>query len=162
MKKITIILFLLSACFTNAFGQTANDSITMKITFWEGYKFYQNGKKLNLNQTVAVMRTNEQAYQLIKSARSNLRIGQVIGLVGGGMIGWTLGEATSGQKPNWALAGAGVALVVATIPISYNFNKKVKKAMDTYNAGVQTSSLWDKSELNLAVTADGIGLNLRF
>jgi len=60
------------------------------------------------------------------------------------------------------MAGIGAGLIVVSIPISQSFNKKAKQAVDTYNGGLQTSSFWDKNELKLTMTGNGIGLTLNF
>ena len=56
------------------------------------------------------------------------------------------------------MAGIGAGLIVVSIPISQSFNKKAKQAVDTYNGGLQTSSFWDKNELKLTMTGNGIEL----
>ncbi len=78
------------------------------------------------------------------------------------MVGWPLGAAIGGGEPNWAMAGIGAGLIVVAIPISQNFNKKAKHAVETYHGGLQTSSFWDKNELKISMTGNGIGLTLNF
>jgi hypothetical protein len=160
MKKINIILIILISSFNFAMGQT-NDSITMKKVVG-GYHFFQGEERLTVNQLVKAMKTNNEAYSLVKSAQSNNTIASVIGGVGGFMVGWTLGTALGGGEPNWAVAGVGAGLIVVSIPISHSFNKKVKKAVETYNRGFQTSSFWDDNKLNLSLKGNGIGLRLSF
>ncbi len=163
MKRIVIIMSLLSVCFTFTFtfGQTVTDTISMKKVFG-GYQFYQGEKRLNMNQLVTTMKPNEQAYKQIKSAQSSYTIAMIFGYAGGFMVGWPIGTAIGGGKPNWAMAGIGAGLIVVAIPISHSYNKKAKQAVDTYNNGFQPSSFWDKSEIKLSMTANGIGLSLRF
>lgn len=161
MKRILILMSLLSVCLTYSFGQTVNDTISMKKVFG-GYQFYQAGKRLNMNQLVTAMKPDEQAYKQIKSAQSSYTMAMIFSYAGGFMVGWPIGTAIGGGKPNWAMAGIGAGLIVVAIPISQGFNKKAKLAVGTYNHGLQASSFWDKSELKLSMTANGIGLNLRF
>jgi hypothetical protein len=143
------------------FGQTASDSISMKKVFG-GYQFYQGEQRLNVNQLVNTMKPNNQAYQQIKSAQSTYTLATIIGGVGGFMVGWPIGTALGGGEPNWTMAGIGAGLIVVSIPISQSFNKKAKQAGETYNGGLQTSSFWDKNELKLSLTGNGIGLTLNF
>lgn len=161
MKKITTIIFLLTIVFSFTFGQTSNDSISMKKVFG-GYQFYQGEKLLNMNQLVKAIQPNEQAYKQIKSAKSTYTMAMVLSYAGGFMIGWPIGTALGGGEPNWTMAGIGAGLVAVTIPISQSFNKKAKLAVDTYNGKLQTSSISDKSELKLSLTGNGIGLTFRF
>ena len=161
MRKIAIILTLLAVSMSFTFGQTASDSISMKKVFG-GYQFYQGEQRLNVNQLVNTMKPNNQAYQQIKSAQSTYTLATIIGGVGGFMVGWPIGTALGGGEPNWTMAGIGAGLFVVSIPISQSFNKKAKQAVETYNSGLQTSSFWDKNELKLSLTGNGIGLTLNF
>ena len=154
-------MILLTVSMTFAFGQTAADSISMKKAFG-GYQFYHGVKRLNMNQLVNTMKPNEQAYSQIKSAQSTYTLATIMGGVGGFMVGWPIGTAIGGGEPNWVMAGIGAGLIVFSIPLSQNFNKKAKQAVDTYNLGLKTSSLWDKSELRLSMTENGVGLTFRF
>ena len=161
MKRIAIIISLLVVTFSFTFGQTSTDSIAMKKVFG-GYQFYQGEKILRMNQLVKAMEPNEQAYKQIKSAQSTYTLASIVGFAGGFMVGWPIGTAISGGEPNWTMAGIGAGLIVVSIPISNSFNKKAKLAVDTYNGGLQTSSFWDKNELKLSMTGNGIGLTLNF
>jgi hypothetical protein len=161
MRKIAIILTLFASSISFTFGQTASDSISMKKVFG-GYQFYQGEQRLNMNQLVNTMKSNDQAYQQIKSAQSTYTLATIIGGVGGFMVGWPIGTALGGGEPNWTMAGIGAGLIVVSIPITQSFNKKAKQAVETYNGGLQTSSFWDKNELKLSLTGNGIGLTLNF
>jgi hypothetical protein len=161
MKRITFIISLLTVTYAFTFGQISADSVSTKKVFG-GYQFYQGEKLLNMNQLVKTMEPNEEAYKLIKSAQSTKTLASIISFAGGFMIGWPIGTAIGGGDPNWALAGIGAGLIVISIPISQKFNKQAKQAVDTFNGGLQPSSFWDKSELRLAMTGNGVGLTLRF
>lgn len=161
MRKTAIILTLLAVSMSFTFGQTASDSISMKKVFG-GYQFYQGEQRLNMIQLVNTMKPNNQAYQQIKSAQSTYILATIISGVGGFMVGWPIGTALGGGEPNWTMAGIGAGLIVVSIPISQSFNKKAKQAVETYNGGLQTSSFWDKNELKLSLTGNGIGLTLNF
>lgn len=161
MKKTAIILTLLTVCMTFTFGQTVSDSISMKKVFG-GYQFYQGEKRLNMSQLVNSMKTNEQAYKRIKSAQSTYTMAMIFSYAGGFLVGWPIGTAIGGGEPNWTMAGIGAGLIVVSIPISQNFNKKAKQSVETYNGGLQTSSFWDKNELKLSMTGNCIGLTLNF
>ena len=161
MRKIAIFLTLLVVSMSFAFGQTTTDSISMKKVFG-GYQFYQGEQMLNMNQLVNLMKPNDLAYRQIKSAQASFTLAAIMSGVGGFMVGWPIGTALGGGEPNWTLAGVGAGLILVSIPISQSFNKKAKQAVELYNAGLQTSSFWDKKELNLSLTGNGIGLTLKF
>lgn len=161
MKRFVITMSLLVASLTALFGQTATDSITMTKVFG-GYQFHQGEKSLTLNQLVRTMEPNEMAYEQIKAAQSTNTLATVIGVAGGLLVGFPVGTAIGGGDPNWVVAGIGAGLILVCIPISQKFNKQAKQAVETYNGGLQTSSFWDKKELNFAFTGHGFGLTLSF
>lgn len=161
MKKTAIIFALLAASISFIFGQTASDSITMKKVFG-GYQFYQGERLLKMSELTSTMVLNNEAYKQIKSAQSTYTMATIFSYAGGFLVGWPLGTAIGGGEPNWTLAAIGAGLIVVTIPITQSFNKKAKQAVDTYNGGLQTSSFWDRNELNLSLTGNGIGLTLNF
>jgi hypothetical protein len=161
MKKLTLILTLLTAISTGSFGQHATDTISMKKVPG-GYQFYQEGQRLNMNQLVNTMKPNKQAYKQIKSAQSTYTMAMILSYAGGFMVGWPIGTAIGGGEPNWALAGLGAGLIVIAIPVSQGFNTKARQAVDTYNRGLPASARRNKSELNLSATGIGIGLVLKF
>ncbi len=108
------------------------------------------------------MKLDEQAYKQIKSAQSTFTMAMILSYAGGFMVGWPIGTAIAGGEPNWALAGIGAGLIVVTIPLIQKFNIQAKQAVDTYNAGLQTSSFWEKSESKFSISGNGIGLTVKF
>lgn len=56
-----------------------------------------------MNELVSTMKSNQNSYKLIKSANSNNLLAQVIGGIGGGLIGYPIGTAIGGGKTNWTL-----------------------------------------------------------
>lgn len=161
MKKIAIMLTLLTVSLAFTFGQAVNDSISMK-KFFGGYQFSQGGKRLNMYQLVNAMKPNEQAFNQIKSAQSTYTLASIIGGAGGFLIGWPIGTAIGGGEPNWVMAGIGAGLVIVSIPISQSYNKKARQAVDTFNEGFRTGYIRNKREFKMTLTGNGMGLVLRF
>ncbi len=161
MKKIFLIVTVLTLCMTFSYGQTASDSILMKKVFG-GYQFIQGEQKLTIKKLGEALQSNQLAYEQFKSAKSNYTLATVIGTAGGFMVGWPLGTAIAGGEPNWTLAGIGAGLIVVSIPISSGFNKKAKQAVDLYNVGLYGTSFWERTESRFTVTSNGIGLTLNF
>ena len=161
MKKIGALLFFVLIGAATSFAQTDTDSIYLKKVFGS-YQFYFHNQKLSLSQIKNVMSSNELAYEQIKAAQSTNAIGMVFAYAGGFLVGWPLGTALGGGEPNWAAAGAGVALIAVTIGVNKSYNIKAKRAVDTYNNGLGATSFWDRSELRVGLTANGGGLIFRF
>ncbi|MBV2246387.1 MAG: hypothetical protein KUL83_04430 [Lentimicrobium sp.] len=161
MKKIIFIIIALVVSMTYAFGQSVSDSISARKVFG-GYRFYQGDQRLNFYQLENIMKQDELAYQQIVAAKSTNSVSTVIGGIGGFMVGWTIGTAIGGGDPNWILAGMGAGLIVISIPITNSTIKKTKQAVDTYNAGLQASSLVNKWDFKFSMTGNGIGVILCF
>ena len=161
MKKQILVGILFIFSLSTLVGQTSSDSITMMKVFG-GYQFYQNGKRLNINQLVNSMELNEQAYKKINKVKSNYMLATVLGGAGGFMVGWQLGTALGGGQPVWAMAGVGAGLIVVSIPIGQKFNRQAKSAVDTFNGGLPSGMINNRTELKFAFTGNGIGLKLKF
>lgn len=146
MKKILAILFLtvLSSSMANA------QKIEMEKVFG-GYQFKQEGKTLLLKDMQEIMKENKEAFELVQSAKSNQTWALILGTAGGALVGFPIGTAIGGGDPEWALAGAGAALIVATIPIVKGFNRKTKKAVELYNDGISSTSYQFQPSFNLKI-----------
>ncbi len=158
MKKalLTLTIIIVSITISNA------QKISIEKTFG-GLKFTQSGKDLTMNELVSTMKSNQNSYKLIKSANSNNLLAQVIGGIGGGLIGYPIGTAIGGGKPNWTLAGIGAGLVGISIPISSNVTRKAKKAVEIYNSSLNpTTSTNFNPNFKILTNSNGIGLSMNF
>jgi hypothetical protein len=161
MKKLTLILSLITIISNFSFGQNNTDTISMKKG-QGAYQFYMGESRLTISQLIITIKPNELAYKQIKSAQASYTMGQVLGYAGGFIIGYQLGSALWSSKVNWRMAGLGAGLIVFSIPISQGFNTKARQAIGTYNSGLQTSASRKKNELKISASANGIGLVLLF
>ncbi len=161
MKRFALInlFFFFFASF--AIVNAQSDSIAMKKVFG-GYQFSQHGKALTMPGLVKAMEGNEQAHKEIIEAKSTYSTAMVLGLFGGGLIGWPIGTAMGGGDPQWALAGVGVGLLVISIPVVKKFNKQADKAINTFNGGLSVNRNLYIHELELAILGNGIGFRLKF
>jgi hypothetical protein len=160
MLKLLFLWTAIICCGLSSFGQAKENSITIKSQFG-GQQYYQNGKKINMSTMARIMDSNEQAYQQIKSAQSNRAVATILGFAGGFMAGWTLGAAIAGGNANWAVAGVGAGLIVASIPFNSKSNRQAASAVDIYNGGL-TTSLHTKMKMGLAFRGNAVGVNLSF
>lgn len=161
MRKLSIFVMLLIISLSSSFGQVEGDSITTEKKFG-GYQFYQNEKELNMNNLLNTLRSNEEAYNLIKSAQTNNILAQILAGIGGYMIGYPVGTAIGGGDPNWTLAGIGAGVIVVAIPVIQRSNNQAKKAVDIYNEKYRTSSLLEKTEIDFVFKGNSIGFILTF
>lgn len=115
--------------------RSSSDSIEVVINF-SGTHFYQHDKQLKPRQLKNLLQSNGQAYRHLNASKPP-RVGAVVlSYVGGFMIGWPIGIAIAGGKPNWALAGVGGGLVAVSIPLTISANRQLRKAINSYNAAL--------------------------
>ena len=157
MKKIITAILLL---FLTGLQIKAQKIESTKV--WGGYQFKQSGKNLSLSDMQSIMKDNKEALDLVTSAKSNETWAMVLGTAGGALIGFPIGTAIGGGDPEWALAVAGAALIVATIPIIKGFNKKTTRAVELYNNGVTSSAYEFKPSFNLNIKGTALGISMNF
>ncbi len=166
MQRILLLIAVLITTVTASTAQntntkTSSDSILI-IKKFGGYQFYKNDRQLNMNQLQTVLEVNNEAYKDIKSARSVTTFSSILGYAGGFLIGWPIGTAIGGGKPNWAMAGVGAGLTAISIPLSISAKKKAKSAVVKYNSGLTSNPSAGVKELKLKLTNEGIGVVLKF
>ena len=136
--------------------------IEMKLNPF-GYKFVQNGQKLNWKELVGATDSNIDANQLIKKAKNQRTISTILGLVGGGLIGISLTQSRSDEDPNWTLAYIGGGIAVVGIPFSFGAFNNVNKGIDAYNLSLKSNSAFRfKPEFKVIANGNGIGLSMNF
>ena len=146
-------------CTVGLFAQNSSDTITITKSF--GTLYLQKGQRLTPGQLLSITKSNQAAYEEMKTAKTNYDIGTVLSFSGGFMVGWPIGTALGGGDPNWALAGIGAALIVASIPLSTAYKKHATKAVRIYNRSV-TNTGYRKRHIHIGPATKGIGLALRF
>jgi hypothetical protein len=159
MKKLFLILAFLLIGMSNLFAQNQSDSIEIRIS--SGVRYYQNGNKLTQRQLLTIMKTDNLAYSEMVSAKANSDMAIILGASGGFLLGYQLGKLIAGVYPNnvWALVGG--VLMIASIPIIIQSNKKAKNAVRYYNDGIKQSAL-HKTEYRIGLSGNGLGLSMRF
>jgi hypothetical protein len=85
----------------------------------------------------------------------------IFGLPGGFLIGWPLGTAAAGGKPNWVLAGIGAGLTVVSMTFSGAYSKHARNAVNLYNNGLKKVGR-SRSEIEVGLMCNGIGAKIRF
>ena len=134
----------------------------MKLNLF-GYKFVQNGEKLNWKELVKATESNYEANLLIKKAKTHNTISTIAALVGGGLIGIPLGQSTTDREPNWTLAYIGGGIAVVGIPFSFSGFNKVNEGIDKYNLSLKSTSSFEfRPEFKIIANGNGIGFSMNF
>ncbi|PPK87356.1 hypothetical protein CLV84_0296 [Neolewinella xylanilytica] len=127
-----------------------------------GYEYTQNGQMLRMGDLVDRMEPETEAYDLMRSARTNLTIAKVLALPAGALIGWSLSAGIADGDTNWKLAAVGGGLIVAMIPFSSAGNRKSRAAVDLHNERLGFRLPDDRPVFALAATKDGLGRTVGF
>ncbi|MGB4847057.1 MAG: hypothetical protein WBP41_04015 [Saprospiraceae bacterium] len=133
--KIIILICLFSCPISVVLSQTFVDSITIVTKY--GLYFTKNGRPLSGGKLVSAVRSNPEAYRILKRAKDSRDLGTIMGTIGGFVVGYTIG-ASLGQKPlDKRTLIYGGTLVLFSIPFSTGFPAKALKAVKIYNAGIR-------------------------
>jgi hypothetical protein len=154
-KKIFILGLILSFSF-NVLAQTPNDTILLQR---KSYVF--RGQVLTPNDMLQLMKDNPSAYQLMKQAKNNNNAVLALSTIGGVFVGFPLGQALGGGKPDWALAAVGGGFWLLSIPFGVAYREKSKVAVQLYNNGQKTVGLI-KREWQFNFAPNGLSLALKF
>ncbi|WP_435138260.1 hypothetical protein [Formosa sp. A9] len=157
MKKIIIVI--IGFFFLNfSFGQ----EIEMKLIFF-GYKFIQNGQKLNWKALDNATESNLEANLLIKKAKTHKTISNILSFAGGALIGIPIGQSISDQDPNWTLAYIGGGIIGIGIPFSLSAFNKANEGVDKYNLSLKSATAFEfKPEFKVMANGNGIRLSMVF
>ena len=160
IKKLLLSLLGLTLCLS-IFSQNQTDSIKIFKVFG-GYRFESKGKILTYSDMLVMMKDHTDANQFMSKANTTAGFANVLGFAGGFMIGWTIGTALGGGKPNWALAGVGCGLLIIAIPISSSANNNALIAIKKYNSSIKGLSYQNQYDLKLGFYSNGLSLKLLF
>jgi hypothetical protein len=156
-SKITLFFIGLVFICSKALAQNQVDPIVIKKN--SGTHFTQNDKNLKIKQLIFITENSPDALAVMKKARINTGIANTLGFVGGGMVGWQLGQAVAGGTPNWVLAGVGAGIIIVAIPISIQAKNQTIEAIELYNNGLPQTEV-NKLKLDLLMGFNGVGLKL--
>jgi hypothetical protein len=149
------LFVLLVFCFFGVSAQSREGDLRM-----EKAKIYLDNKLLKPKEVLNVMEGNPEAYAAYKKAKSNYDAGQVIGFIGGFMIGYPLGSALGGGDPHWGVAAGGVGLLLLNFPLSSAYKKHSKNAIELYNG--RSESTARNYSIEFTPTATGAKVVMRF
>ncbi|WP_228236127.1 hypothetical protein [Allomuricauda sp. M10] len=164
-----LVLSLILGFFSVGFAQAqqtstppSKESIEMKLKFL-GYRFYQDGERLSWKELVDATERAEEANLLIKKAKTQRLISNLMAGVGGFITGIPIGQSIRDDNPNWELAYIGGALFIVSLPISLKAFNNVNKGVDTYNIAVAPSAGYHfQPEVFVINNQNGFGVSLRF
>lgn len=166
MKKLlnsVFILLIVPSFSIQAQTNTPTGALFYESSVWTGNKFYYNGFKISSDEVERVMRSNNEALQLLRQGNKQANGASVVGGIGGILIGWPVGTAIAGGDPVWELAGIGAGISVISAFIYSSANKKIKRSVDLYNDGNSTShAKFGIREIQFRIAPSGAGISFTF
>jgi hypothetical protein len=156
MKKVIFTLAIIFVTMFQVHSQIQNDTLSINNN-----QFELNGKVIMYNQVFALMNGNPEALSAMQRIKSNNFASSIFAYSGGFLIGYPLGQAIGGGKPQWELAGIGAGLVLLAIPFSVAAHNNARIAVRLYNAKViQTASV--RTKIDIGLTNNGLGIRFSF
>jgi|GEM_PF-1361319 len=118
---------------------------------------------LTYKELINMLNTNSETHALVKKHKSGRGGANVLGAIGGFMIGWPIGTSLGGGDPEWALLGAGVGLVAVAIPIESKANRNLEEAVNIYNNNIGLKmDKYHSPITTLSVSPTNFGLKVIF
>ena len=157
-------LFFTCLASVGAYGQSLQkqDSITASRRGLN-YIFSQNGNTLTHKELTVVTRNCTAAKEEISKAKNLEMLGVCLGGAGGGLIGFQLGSALSGQKMSPVALGAGVCLAGLSMYISTKADKRRMRAVEEYNRSLRRAAQQSfNPQFYMSFTGTGVGLTMKF
>jgi hypothetical protein len=125
------------------------------------YVYYQNGNKLQKEDLIRILKSNNQAYTTYSNAHETNIFANILACAGGLLVGWPVGGYIANGKANWNLALIGGGIILVATPLSYYSISRMNHAVDIYNNGIKSSSIMNQ-ELRIGLTSNGVGIQLNF
>ena len=146
---------------------------SQQLEYQKSNKILFEGNKISKDKVEEIMAQNTEALSLFKAGRTNRTAAVLMAFAGGfgiGYLGSSLyyGNGTSGsnsQVPGQIIAGVGgVGLIIGAFFVQSSGNKKLKKAINLYNAkqAFNNETDYPKTELQVVSNQNGLGLRLSF
>ncbi|MEI8085613.1 MAG: hypothetical protein WCG93_05280 [Paludibacter sp.] len=127
-----------------------------------GYKFMYKGENLTMDRLGFLSNKNATSAKYFSKAKGTMGFLQVMGFMGGGLIGYPIGTFLGGGKPNWSLAAVGCGILVISLPIVSSANNNLLKAVNAYNQSSVISRKDNFYDVKLGLNPSGLALIVQF
>lgn len=154
--RYILTVMLIMTLFSQLAAQSNSD-----FHLGKGGRIFQGSTVVKPKTVLEIMELNPAAHTAFKKAKNNYDAANVLGAIGGALIGWPLGTALGGGDPQWGMAAGGAALVLLSLPLTSAFKKHANIAIDLYNKDTPTVRHYTPA-LNVGLRGAGVGMTLRF
>lgn len=160
MKRILLLIVTLSLSIS-AYSQYVSGHSERALNF-ERSEFFQNGMRINMSEVIRITQVNDEANSLVRKAKTNKIVGDILGYPGYFAIGWGIGGVVAGGSVDWNWIGAGAGLIGLDFLFQNFYRKKAKLATEVFNANMSYTPSKKSTELSLGLQKNGFGLALNF
>lgn len=166
MKNLILIaccILLSTSSFIQAQDNTpSDDQIDMKVRVL-GYRFYKDGQRITWKELDAATESVKKANALIKRAKSQRLLSNIMAFSGGALIGVPLGQKSADREPTWELAYIGGGIALISMHLSFRTFNNVNKGIDSYNIAMSATAQYQfQPEFRVIADGKGFGLAMRF
>ncbi|MGM1057253.1 MAG: hypothetical protein ACQEWG_15305 [Bacteroidota bacterium] len=155
------LLFSLAFILLQIYCCNAQQITTEKV--FGGYKYSLNGENLNLKELSGIVQANQEAYLLLKKARTKSTIANILAGIGGGFTGYGFGQSFGEGSTNWGLVAAGAGIFVVSIPFTVTANKNARESVQMYNSSLEEADAFNVLPIYKIIgNRNGVGLALVF
>ncbi|MEX0361406.1 hypothetical protein [Flagellimonas sp.] len=128
-----------------------------------GYRFYQNDERLTWNELVDATESVDKANELIKRAKSQNTLANILAFTSGALIGIPLGQNAAGREPIWELAYIGGGTALVCFHLAFRAFNNVNKGIDDYNLTINSTAQYKfNPEIKVLANSNGFGLAIGF
>ncbi len=157
-QLISFIALLTST--SQSVAQSQQDTLRVESGFWSN-SFYQGNKQISEEEFVAFLNSSEESRRLYDQADWLSLLNSGIGHTAGAFVGFATARYLNTSELPVVPFSVGLSLLAISFPLEYVVNRKMNKAVGIYNASLRRTSQ-RSMQLNWGLSANGIGLQLRF
>jgi len=139
-----------------------SDTITAYEMRGGNYSFFINDTPLTKRKMLVLMKPVPEAFQEMRRSKSNSSMSNIMGFLGGFLIGFPLGTAARGGEPVWEMAGLGVIFIGFSIPLNRTAKKNAFRAVKYYNREICGKADPSASFVKFGMTRHGAGFIVYF
>ena len=163
MNKLILPLFIIFALSSTSVLSQNSGELSVKTNFFKGMSFYQNYQRITPTKAGQIIRTNPEAFEILQSSNKQAGGATLVSAIGGLLIGWPIGTSIADGDPKWELAAIGAGFTVISAVIYSSAEKKAKKAVTLYNAGLSTSiNRTPNTEIRVLAKPTQLGFSISF
>ncbi len=156
LVSFVLVLFTTS----QSVAQSEQDTLRVESGFWTN-SFYQGNKQISEEEFVAFLNSSEESRRLYDQADWLSLLSTGVSLSAGSFLGYATAQYLSTDEVPVVALSVGLSLLVASFPLEFVVKRKMNRAVGIYNASLRRTSQRNM-QLNWGLSAQGIGLQLRF